>query len=173
MTCRNCGSAEVEARGTISGFAWRHCTSCGHFWVIDQQLDVFSVLVGNPAVAARPLPNQCPPGSPARASRYAAQMPVRYRLAGQAAWQTGTVENISASGVLCRVEGDAEPRTPLELMFDVPNRRTDNRAGRVRCYGEVVRVVQPEDPHLPPAVGVAVARYEMVTTDPSSGSSSA
>ena len=173
MTCRNCGSAEAEALGTISGFAWRHCTSCGHFWVIDQQFDVFSVLVGNPAVVARPLPNRCPPGSPARASRYAVQMPVRYRLAGQAAWQMGTVENISASGVLCRVESHAEPRTPLELMFDVPSRGTDERAGPVRCYGEVVRVVPPEDPHLPPAVGVAVAGYEIMTTDPSSRSSSA
>ena len=79
-----------------------------------------------------------------RATRFDVPVPLRYRLAGTAAWSEGRIENISRSGLLFRVERPLPVDTPVEMTFALPVGPT----GRdLLCRGRVVRTV--------PGAGVA------------------
>jgi len=79
-----------------------------------------------------------------RAQRFAVRMPLRYRPAGQAEWQTGSTENISRTGVLFRAERRMEVNTRVEMILDLRQVIAVESADIV-CQGRVVRTTAGTD----------------------------
>lgn len=67
------------------------------------------------------------------------RFPMLYREVGREAWNSGTAENISASGVLFVGAGDVEPATPVEMIVTLPALVTGTAAVELICLGHVVR----------------------------------
>jgi len=87
-----------------------------------------------------------------RATRFAVPVPLRYRLAGTAAWSDGRIENISRSGLLFRAARPLPLDTALEMTFALPV----GPAGRdLFCRGRVVRTV-------PGAVAATIATFRFL-----------
>lgn len=94
----------------------------------------------------------------ARATRFAMSVPIRYRAAAPvAAWQTGSIENISRSGVLFRASDAVPLETPMELAFELPA-ATRKKPAHVVCRGRVVRTA-PADPSARCGLAVAITHY--------------
>jgi hypothetical protein len=170
--CPHCGKqGRVESLRTPARSPWRCCAGCGETWVAAPELDPFSAILASPAVFARPQPDQCPEHGAIRALRFAVRLPVHYRLAGTKQWSEGLTENISRSGVLFRVEAEAEgysvtsempdQKSRMEILLHVSGQRAGDEGIDIRCEGQVVRTLLPEMPGLLPGIAVAVRHYRL------------
>jgi hypothetical protein len=97
-----------------------------------------------------------------RAQRFTIQMRVRYRPSGESKWRRGTIENISRSGVLFRGEESAQPNTPLEMSFVLPEEIFGVRSAEVLCWGVVVRTIRPNGTGTFPALASTISRYRLI-----------
>jgi len=97
-----------------------------------------------------------------RAQRFGIQMALRYRRSGESKWWNGTTENISRSGVLFRGEIFAEPQTPLEMSFVLPDENFGVRPAEVFCRGVVVRSEHPRDARAFPFLASTISHYRFV-----------
>jgi hypothetical protein len=97
-----------------------------------------------------------------RAQRFGIQMRLRYRLSGESKWWKGTTENISRSGVLFRGEEFAEPNTPLEMSFVLPDEIFGVPRAEVICRGVVVRSERPRDARAMPALASTISHYRII-----------
>jgi hypothetical protein len=97
-----------------------------------------------------------------RAQRYGIQIHLRYRLSGENKWWKGTTENISRSGVLFRGEEFAEPNTPLEMSFVLPDEIFGVRPAEVACKGTVVWSERPKSAGVFPALASTISHYRFV-----------
>ena len=97
-----------------------------------------------------------------RAQRFGIQIHLRYRLGGESKWWKGTTENISRSGVLFRGEGFADPNTPLELSFMLPNETFGVRRSEVVCRGTVIRSERPKSAGVLPVLATTISHYRLV-----------
>jgi hypothetical protein len=71
------------------------------------------------------------------AHRYALDLPLRYRRAGDAGWREGRTVNASRTGVLFRTADEAfEAGVEIELQFELP---APIRSAGIHCTGAVVR----------------------------------
>ena len=96
-----------------------------------------------------------------RAPRFALLLPVQYRRHGENDWESGSMHNISRSGLLF-----AAPQAPpldarIELTFALPRVTRDELVGSVRCRGEVVRSAHSGTDH---AVAIRILDYEFMRT---------
>lgn len=80
----------------------------------------------------------CESGKP-RASRFDMRVPLRYRVAGEAGWHHGKIENISISGVLFRSQWAVELNALLDLQLQMPIASADGSVEMV-CRAVVVRL---------------------------------
>ncbi len=55
----------------------------------------------------------------ARAHRFTMQLPLRYRLGARGAWNVGTTQNISHSGVRFVTNQQADPETPIDMRIEM------------------------------------------------------
>lgn len=94
-----------------------------------------------------------------RATRFALQLPLRYRAIGESGWHEGLTENISRSGVLFHAEDLLQIATPLEITFTLPAK---NRSPEVFCRGQVVRTVPPSGSSDRPALAATIADYQFL-----------
>jgi hypothetical protein len=101
------------------------------------------------------------PSASTRAKRFAIQIPVRYRKPRTSTWLEGTTKNISYSGVLFRAECLLEPKTSVELRFDLPAAILGEAPGKIFGKGVVVRVERSPIAGIPPALAVSVSGYRM------------
>ena len=93
-----------------------------------------------------------------RATRFDVPVPLRYRLAGTAAWSEGRIENISRSGLLFRVERPLPVDTAVEMTFALPV-----PAGRdLLCRGRVVRTVSGTDAAGRPGIAATIATFRFL-----------
>jgi hypothetical protein len=97
-----------------------------------------------------------------RAQRFVIQMRMRYRPSGGSKWWKGTIENISRTGVLFRGEGFAQPNTPLEMSFVLPDEIFGVRSAEVLCRGVVVRSERPTDAEALPALASTISHYRFI-----------
>ena len=104
--------------------------------------------------------DQAPKGS-TRAQRFAIHIPILYREPQTSKWFEGRTENISYSGVLFRAEYPLQPKTTVELRFELPIAILGEARGEVVCKGAVVRIEESPISGIPPALAVAIEGYRM------------
>jgi len=96
-----------------------------------------------------------------RAARFAIQIPMRYRPAGDRQWRDGYTENISRSGVLFRTSQQIPLLTPIDMMLALPSEVGGGEDATVICRGRVVRT-EPANPLDPrPAIAATIAGYRI------------
>jgi two-component system, cell cycle sensor histidine kinase and response regulator CckA len=98
--------------------------------------------------------------SASRTQRFSLQVPLKYRLLGEAVWRNGTTENISRSGMLFRVEEAIHLNAQLEINLVLPAEVAGMSTAEVICHGEVVRTVELEQPFVGPALAAKILRYQ-------------
>jgi hypothetical protein len=104
--------------------------------------------------------NPAPKGS-TRAERFAIRIPVRYHEPCSSRWFEGKTENFSCSGVLFRAELPLQPKTTVEMRFELPTAILGEAPGEIICKGAVVRIEESPIPDIPPALAVAIRGYRM------------
>lgn len=77
-----------------------------------------------------------------RARRLRVDLPVQVRNLGQPEWHSGTIRNISKSGVLLSVEDLPKAGSDLELIFEMPKEISGQEGSKVVSRCKVVRVSQ-------------------------------
>ena len=97
-----------------------------------------------------------------RAQRFGIQIHLRYRRSGESKWWKGTTENMSRSGVLFRGEEFAEPNTPLEMSFLLPNEIFGVRPAEVVCKGTVIWSERPKNGEAFPALASTISHYRLI-----------
>jgi hypothetical protein len=101
-----------------------------------------------------------------RAPRLSVQLPLRYRLPGEARWRQGTTENISRSGVLFHAEQPLQPRAELEINLVLPLEIEGIGGAEVLCRGEIVRVAPAGRAELAPALAARFLEYRLLGRTP-------
>jgi hypothetical protein len=109
---------------------------------------------------SNPLHDLTPEGS-TRAKRFAIQIPIYYRKPHASRWFEGRTKNISYSGVLFRAACFLQPKTTLELRFELPAVILGEAPGEVFCRGAVVRIEESPFSCIPPALAVHIDGYRM------------
>jgi len=74
-----------------------------------------------------------------RARRLKLNLPIRYRAKGAGAWQEGTIQNISQSGLLFFGAQALPANALLEMIFEMPEEISGQRNSSVLCQGRLVR----------------------------------
>ena len=97
-----------------------------------------------------------------RAQRFGIRIRLRYRLDGDSKWWKGTTENISRSGVLFRGEEFAEPNTPIEMSFVLPEEVFGVRRAEIVCKGTVIWSERPKSEGVLPAVASSISHYRLI-----------
>jgi hypothetical protein len=101
------------------------------------------------------------PKKVARAKRFAIHIPIHYRKSNTARWFEGRTENMSYSGVLFCAESPLQPKTTVELRFELPAAILGEAPGEIVCKGAVVRLEKSPIPAIPPALAVHIDGYRM------------
>jgi nitrogen-specific signal transduction histidine kinase/FixJ family two-component response regulator len=101
-----------------------------------------------------------------RAPRLPVRLPLRYRLPGELRWRQGTTENVSRSGVLFHAEQSLQPRSELEINMVLPIEIEGIGGAEVLCRGEVVRIAQPHEAALSPALAARFLEYRLLSRTP-------
>ena len=101
-----------------------------------------------------------------RAPRLPVRLPVRYRLPGETRWRQGTTENVSRSGVLFHAEHSLQPRAELEINLVLPIEIEGIGGAEVLCRGEVVRIVEPTQADVSPALAARFLEYRLLSRIP-------
>jgi hypothetical protein len=96
-----------------------------------------------------------------RAKRFPLHLPVRYRKPHSPTWFDGRTVNISYSGVLFSAQYPLQPKTRVELRFELPVAPLGEAPAKVVGKGVVVRVEESPISGIPPALAVSVGRYRM------------
>jgi PilZ domain-containing protein len=104
------------------------------------------------------------------ATRFAIQIPLRYRTSGETNWHGGKIENISRSGVLFRAEHRLEPKTPVEMSFVLPAEIGGEGGAEVICGGYIVRTVEPLTRNNLPGLAAAILDYRFLRRKKPAGS---
>ena len=74
-----------------------------------------------------------------RARRLKVDLAVRYRAKSTHTWFSGTIENISQSGVLFSGEHVFPANALLELIFEMPEEISGQKDASVLCQGRAIR----------------------------------
>ena len=74
-----------------------------------------------------------------RARRLKLDISVRYRARNAALWHTGTIENISHSGVMFLGEQPFPANTLVEMVFEMPEEISGQKDASVLCQGRIIR----------------------------------
>ena len=98
-----------------------------------------------------------------RATRYAVNLPVRYRLAGSEACGTGWTENLSVSGLLFTTAAMLGVGNQIEVWVQMWSDTTEVNRSTLYCNGSVVRQVERNDWH---AAAVRITRIRVVPPVP-------
>jgi PilZ domain-containing protein len=91
-----------------------------------------------------------------RAQRLPLNTPIRYRLATEAKWHSGMVENFSQSGMLIHGDKRIGPNLILELCIELPQEAASEDRVKTFFKARVVRAVFPLDSRKPGWIAVAL-----------------
>ena len=90
-----------------------------------------------------------------RAPRVSFDLPMRYRVLGEARWHDGRTENISRSGILFRTEEIVDVDARVEMRFVLP---LVPPPPAIFCRGRIVRTVSGGNAHHT-GVAATISRY--------------
>jgi PAS domain S-box-containing protein len=96
------------------------------------------------------------------APRYTVHLPLRYRVAGQAQWSPGELENVSRSGLLFHTDQAIPARVRVEITLTLPVELAGRIAPEVLCQAEVVRLAKAIERVPTPAVAARILNYSLV-----------
>ena len=96
-----------------------------------------------------------------RAARFAIQLPLHYRRLGADEWREGWTENISYSGVLFRTGESLGVNSPVEMNLQLPGQGRGRNAARVRCRGQIVRLLASRTADARPALAARILDYNI------------
>ncbi|SRR2546427_12458950 len=97
-----------------------------------------------------------------RAERYLIEVPLRYRIFGEADWRKGTTANISASGVFFQCEETAERDMSVEINFVLPTGPNHKKGIEVVCRGSIVRLESSTETGSSPALAAKILKYRLL-----------
>ena len=131
-----------------------------------KQSELLSAILNNPAIAAQPILDECPPDGATRATRYRVALPLQFRQVGAPEWYSGFTENLSRSGILFRFSEnpfglgqESSEHRMLELSLNLHRVGSDTTPAPLCCHGAVVRLEAPRDVLTQSAVAVAFSPY--------------
>ncbi len=130
----------------------------------DRECDAFAFILTSPIAAAEPLEDSPPPQGIPRALRFRARLPLRYRTAREFEWHDGVTENISRSGLLFQSSSPLAPKMSVDIFLPVPGGEDEESTRRLRCHGDIVRVLAPVSPEILPSVAAAVDEYVLAAS---------
>lgn len=102
-----------------------------------------------------------------REARLPLNIPIHYRLATEAKWHSGTVENFSRSGMLFRGNRRIGTNLVLELCIEMPAKPGSEDRQKVFFRAQVVRSVFPLQSEQPGWIAAALLDGWMVRETPS------
>lgn len=94
-----------------------------------------------------------------RARRLKSPIAVQLRPQGELDLRSGTIENISQSGLFVTSELYPANHTVLEMIFEMPMEISGQRNSKVLCVGKVVRVATQSDTAATPGFAVSIVDY--------------
>ncbi len=143
------------------GEYYQVCLLCGAEYRYDwismrrtERITAESVLLQHRFV---PADRKKPTWSP-RARRLKVGYELKYRARGSAQWNSGTMQNISQSGVLFHGP-DAVPGDAIEMIFEMPKEIAGQEGRKVVCNGNVVRSHSSADGQFTYAVSISYYRF--------------
>ncbi len=108
------------------------------------------------AVAEKKKPTWSP-----RARRLKVQTEIKYRARGAGQWQSGTIQNISQSGVLFRGM-QALAADEVEMIFEMPKEIAGQEGRNVLCSGNLVRASARPDADGRFSLAVSIRYYKFL-----------
>jgi len=106
--------------------------------------------------------------APRTAQRYQIQMPLRYRVGGEAEWLEGWSENISRTGILFRAAHLVAVNTPVNLSFALPVKMSGESGAGVSCKGVIVRSLPPASIGGSPVLAARILNHHFMRNKMSS-----
>jgi len=97
-----------------------------------------------------------------RARRLKVDLAVRYRAKSTHTWFSGTIENISQSGVLFNGEHVFPANALLELIFEMPEEISGQKDASVLCQGRVIRAKDAKIKSGAPAQAASIIDYKFL-----------
>lgn len=97
-----------------------------------------------------------------RAQRFVIELPMRYRLKGDAGWSEGTTVNISTSGVLFQASRVLEPQSEIDIALTLPVAISGEAPAEIGCRGMVVRKVSAKGHGKRSLLAASIVRYRFV-----------
>ena len=94
-----------------------------------------------------------------REPRHSVQAYVIYRRPGGPNWISGTLDNVSHSGVFFHGEHCLPVDSPVELSFTLPQEVRRKGEGNIFCWGKIARAEPSQDNASRPALAVKIERY--------------
>lgn len=87
---------------------------------------------------------------------------MRYRVFGEKRWHVGTVENISATGVLFRGEHVVQVDSLIEVTVNMSRNVAEGHSSKIVSQGKVVRVTQDEAEPESATMAAALGRLRIL-----------
>jgi len=107
------------------------------------------------------------------APRYTVHLPLRYRVLGEEHWSSGTLENLSRSGLLFHTDQAIPARARVEITLTLPVELGGRVAPEVLCNAEVVRLAKAIERVPAPAVAARILGYSLLNNGHDSFASAA
>lgn len=100
-----------------------------------------------------------------RARRIRTDVEVAYRAKGEQDWHSGTVENISQSGVRFRGEHLLEENTYVDMVFEMPQEISGQEHSKVQCNARIVRAMPPGQEQSEGVLAASIDDYKFLHTE--------
>jgi hypothetical protein len=152
---KHCAHEFSWPRRLASGDCYQVCLLCGEQYGYDWQKMSRTKRLADTLKDASLQP-VAPKWIP-RARRFAVSIPVDYRSTGEAAFQHGTIANISESGVFLSTQESLPFGSAVDLLFEMPFEISGKKDSIVLCPGTVMRSGRSKTTHNSATFDVAVA----------------
>ncbi len=104
-----------------------------------------------------------PRGEPSGpAPRFTVHLPLRYRIAGEDHWSSGSLENVSRSGLLFHADQALPARAQIEITLTLPVEWAGRQTPEVLCKAEVVRLAKAKERVPAPAVAAKILDFSLL-----------
>jgi len=163
ITARLCSHEFAWPRRRANGDYYQVCVLCAAEYLYDwnsmTRTGRIERAVGQPGSPAVPHRSRRRTNWRPRARRLRVEVPVRYREANTDDWHSGTVLNISQSGVLFNGHKMLHHDTDVEMIFEMPEEITGQPNSRVLCNGYIVRASSAKTSPSSNTLAAAISGY--------------
>jgi hypothetical protein len=97
-----------------------------------------------------------------RAQRFVIDVPLCYRVIGEDVWRLGTSANMSRSGLLFVGDLALEPKTRIELTFELPVAIPGESGAQVMCRGTIARSKTSDRSDTVATIATTIDTYRLV-----------